>query len=69
MNNVGSLDIDIALDFQKISGDTYKTILQLLKGKGYEEGNQPFIFYRTIPIEKDRNITIKQGMVLCLIIP
>ena len=25
--HVGSLDIDIALDFQKISGDTYTTIL------------------------------------------
>lgn len=49
--HVGSLDIDIALDFQKISGDTYKTILQILKNRGYEEGKQPFIFYRTIPTE------------------
>ena len=57
--HVGSLDIDIALDFQKISGDTYKTILQLLKSKGYEEGKQPFIFYRTIPIEKDRSIPVE----------
>jgi len=35
--HVGSLDIDIALDFQKISDDTYKTILQLLKSRGYVE--------------------------------
>ena len=57
--HVGSLDIDIALDFQKISGDTYKTILQLLKSRGYEEGKQPFIFYRTISIENGRNITVE----------
>jgi hypothetical protein len=57
--HVGSLDIDIALDFQKISGDTYKTILQILKSRGYEEGKQPFIFYRTIPTENGGNITVE----------
>ena len=57
--HVGSLDIDIALDFQKISDDTYKTILQLLKSRGYEEGKQPFIFYRTIPTENSGNITVE----------
>ena len=57
--HVGSLDIDIALDFKKISGDTYKTILKALKSKGYEEGEQPFIFYRTIPIENSGNITVE----------
>jgi len=57
--HVGSLDIDIALDFQKISGDTYKTILQILKRRGYEEGRQPFIFYRTIPTENGGNIIVE----------
>jgi len=57
--HVGSLDIDIALDFQKISSDTYNTILQLLKSKGYEKGKQPFIFYRTIPTENGGNITVE----------
>jgi len=57
--HVGSLDIDIALDFQKISVDTYKTILQILKSRGYEEGKQPFIFYRTIPTENGRNISVE----------
>lgn len=57
--HVGSLDIDIALDFQKISADTYKTILQILKRRGYEEGKQPFIFYRTIPTENGGNITVE----------
>jgi hypothetical protein len=30
-DHVGSLDIDIALDFKKISDDTYKSILQTLE--------------------------------------
>lgn len=29
--HVGSLDIDIALDFHKISNNSYRTILQMLK--------------------------------------
>jgi hypothetical protein len=57
--HVGSLDIDIALDFQKISEDTYQTILQALKSKGYERGKQPFIFYRTIPSEDGEAITVE----------
>lgn len=57
--HVGSLDIDIALDFQRISDNTYQTILQTLKSKGYEQGNQPFIFYRTITAEDGRNITVE----------
>ena len=38
--HVGSLDIDIALDFQKISNSSYRTILQMLKNKGYQKGDQ-----------------------------
>jgi len=57
--HVGSLDIDIALDFHKISDDTYQTILQALKNKGYKQGNQPFIFYRIITAEDGRNVTVQ----------
>lgn len=57
--HVGSLDIDVALDFQKISDDSYHTILQALKNRGYKQGNQPFIFYRTITAEDGRNITVE----------
>ncbi len=48
--HTGSLDIDIALDFQKISEDTYQTILKTLKSRGYEQAgkNQPAVFYRKI---------------------
>jgi hypothetical protein len=58
--HVGSLDIDIALDFQKISNKTYRTILQMLENRGYKRGDkQPFIYYRTIRNEDGRNIVVE----------
>jgi len=48
--HTGSLDIDIALDFKKISEHSYKTILHLLQERGYVRGEQPFIFYRSVTI-------------------
>jgi len=44
--HVGSLDIDIALNFENITDNTYSTILKLLKTHGYAQGREPFIFYR-----------------------
>lgn len=58
--HTGSLDIDIALDFKKISVATYRTILQLLKERGYEQSEeQPFIFYRTIRTEAGTPVTVE----------
>jgi len=57
--HTGSLDIDIALDFEEISDETYRTILQLLKERGYEQGKQPFIFYRTINTEQGVPVTVE----------
>ncbi len=57
--HTGSLDIDIALDFKKISDDTYGTILQILEERGYEQGKQPFIFHRNISTEDSRAVTVK----------
>lgn len=58
--HVGSLDIDIAFDFQNISSSGYRTILQILKNKGYQnEAQQPFIYYRTIRNEEGRDVTIE----------
>ncbi|MDO8493754.1 MAG: hypothetical protein Q7S68_00250 [Deltaproteobacteria bacterium] len=44
--HIGSTDIDLALDHQKIGTNEYEMILELLKSKGYEQGEQPFIFFR-----------------------
>jgi hypothetical protein len=50
--HTGSLDIDLAFDFRNIPDVTYRTILQLMKKRGYEKNpQQPFIFYRTVKDE------------------
>ncbi|HVT87942.1 MAG TPA: nucleotidyl transferase AbiEii/AbiGii toxin family protein [Tepidisphaeraceae bacterium] len=48
--HVGSIDVDIALDHRTIDADVYRTIREHLAQHGYEEGSQPFIFFRTVTI-------------------
>jgi len=57
----GTLDIDLALDFKNISGDTYKTIVESLTASGYyqKENGQPFVFYRDIRDELGNKITVE----------
>ena len=50
-DHVGSIDIDLALDFKNISDESYRSILELLKKRGYMQGSQPFIFNRNIKTE------------------
>ena len=57
--HTGSIDIDLAFDFNHISDASYKTILQLLKERGYDQGKQPFIFHRTVKTEEGREYTIQ----------
>ena len=57
--HTGSLDIDVALDFEEISDKTYRTILQLFEKRGYEQGPQPFIFYRTVNREVGGPVTVE----------
>jgi hypothetical protein len=50
--HVGSLDIDVALDFSKIPDDTYQTILKAFLKCGYtQDKEQPFRFFRQVKIE------------------
>lgn len=47
--HVGTLDVDLAFDFENISDDTYSTLLKLLTDRGYRQSEkQPFIFYRDL---------------------
>jgi hypothetical protein len=46
--HVGSTDVDLALNHRSISPAQYRTILQHLARHGYEQGSQPFIFFRTV---------------------
>ena len=57
--HTGSLDIDMAFDLEKISDDTYQTILQLLEARGYEQGDQPFIFKRIVPVKGRDPVTVE----------
>jgi len=60
----GTLDIDLALDFQHIKDDTYKTIIEALRARGYyqEEGGQPFIFYRDVENKLGNKITVEVNL-------
>lgn len=49
--HVGSTDVDIALNHRTINNEVYKTIHDLLTSRGYIEGKQPFIFFRTVNID------------------
>ena len=46
--HVGSLDVDIALNHLKIREEGYKRIQDLLRRRGYQQGDQPFIFFRSV---------------------
>ncbi len=56
--HTGSLDIDLALDHRKISEAGYRTMRQLLSARGYEQGAQPFIFYRDVRVG-DRQVRVE----------
>jgi len=57
--HTGSLDIDIAFDLEKISDETYQTILQFLKARGYEQGEQPFIFKRIVQVKEGNPVAVE----------
>ncbi len=58
--HVGSLDIDVALDFSKIPDNTYQTILKAFLKRGYtQDKEQPFRFFRKVKIEGAGPISIE----------
>lgn len=48
--HVGSMDVDIALNHLKIREEGYKMIQDLLRSRGYQQGDQPFIFFRNVKV-------------------
>lgn len=50
LKHVGSIDVDLALDHRKLEEAGYATIQKLLLGREYEQGSQPFIFFRTVEV-------------------
>ena len=59
--HIGSMDVDIALNHQKIQEEGYKRIEALLKRRGYRQGEQPFIFFRTVKVD-DREIDVEVNL-------
>lgn len=57
--HIGSIDIDLALDFNVISDSAYRTILELLEKRGYKRGSQPFIFTRSIKYKDGNTYTVE----------
>ena len=49
--HVGSIDVDMALNHLRLKEEGYKSIQNLLLGRGYEQGKQPFIFHRKVVVE------------------
>ena len=56
--HVGSIDVDQALNHQKLTESGYRTILELLQQRGYQQGKQPFIFHRKVSIKR-RQINVQ----------
>ena len=52
--HVGSIDVDIALNHATIDDEVYRTISDHLKRAGYEEGDQPYKFFRTVAAGDER---------------
>jgi hypothetical protein len=48
--HTGSMDIDLALDHRRLPEEGYRTIRELLLGRGYRQGTQPFIFFRQVMV-------------------
>jgi hypothetical protein len=47
--HVGSTDVDLALDHRRLGESGYRTIQQLLEGRGYvQDKRQPFMFHRDV---------------------
>ncbi len=58
--HVGSLDIDVALNFSKIPNDTYETILKAFLKRGYtRDKEQPFRFFRHVKTEESDPINVE----------
>jgi hypothetical protein len=49
--HIGSMDVDLALNHKTLRDPGYKTIRNLLLGRGYRQDEaQPFIFWRTVAV-------------------
>ncbi len=57
-SHVGSMDVDLALDHTHLNEEGYRSIRELLLGRGYRQGSQPFIFMRDVSVG-ERTVTVE----------
>jgi hypothetical protein len=60
--HVGSLDVDVAFDFLKITDQTYETVLTILKDNGYYQSNpihKPFQWWKNIQIDDGAPVPVE----------
>ena len=62
--HIGSMDVDLALDHRKLNEQGYRTILQLLLDRGYQQGKQPFIFHRSVALG-DHSVKVEVDFLGC----
>lgn len=58
--HIGSLDIDVALNFKYIPDETYETILKAFLKQGYtRDKEQPFKFFRKVKVEGSEPVSVE----------
>jgi hypothetical protein len=58
--HIGSLDLDVALNFSKIPNNTYQTILKALINQNYvQDKEQPFRFFRKVSTASGETISVE----------
>ncbi len=51
--HTGSIDVDLALNPERLSGERYASLLDALKRKGYQPGEKPFQLFKEIKVGKE----------------
>ena len=52
-NIPGSIDVDLALNPERLSGERYASLLDALKRKGYQPGEKPFQLFKDVKIGRE----------------
>jgi hypothetical protein len=63
--HVGTLDIDLAVDFQRLPEASYTTLLRALTSRGYrQDDRQPFRFFRDVPVPGRAPIVVEVDLLV-----
>jgi hypothetical protein len=52
--HTGSIDVDLALNPKRLSGERYARLLDALKRKGYQPGEKPFQLFKEVKIGREK---------------